>query len=91
MDKFSRKSNKILQDQFSEFDNKSVNSWLLDKGTEKYSTHIKGKPVVSERFIRTLKNKIYKHMTAVSKNVYMEKLNQIVDKCNSTADIISGT
>ena len=37
-----------------------------------HSTHIEGKPVIAERFIRTLKNKIYKHMTAVSKNVYMD-------------------
>ena len=36
------------------------------------STHTEGKPVIAERFIRTLKNKIYKNMTAVSKNVYMD-------------------
>ena len=39
-----------------------------------YPTHNKGKPIVAERFIRTLKNKIYRHMTAVSKNVYFEVL-----------------
>ena len=39
-----------------------------------YSTYNEGKSVVAERFIRTLKNKIYKHMTAVSKNVYIDKL-----------------
>ena len=49
-----------------------------------YSTHNEGKSVVAERFIRTLKNKIYKHMTAVSKNVYFDILNDIVNEYNST-------
>ena len=48
-----------------------------------YSTHNEGKSVVAERFIRTLKNKIYKHMTANSKNVYFNVLNDIVDKYNN--------
>ena len=39
-----------------------------------YSIHNEGKSVVAERFIRTLKNKIYKYMTSVSKNVYIDKL-----------------
>ena len=39
-----------------------------------YSTHKEGKSVVAERFIRTLKNKIYKYMTSTSKNVYVDKL-----------------
>ena len=49
-----------------------------------YSTHNEGKSVVAERFIRTLKNKIYKHMTAISKNVYYNVLNDIVDEYNNT-------
>ena len=49
-----------------------------------YSTHNAGKSVVAERFIRTLKNKIYKHMTAVSKNVYIDKLDDIVNEYNNT-------
>ena len=49
-----------------------------------YSTHNEGKSVVAERFIRILKNKIYKHMAAVSKNVYFDVLNDIVDKYNNT-------
>ena len=49
-----------------------------------YSTHNEGKSVVAERFIRTLKNKTYKHMTAISKNVYFEVLDNIVDKYNNT-------
>ena len=43
-----------------------------------YSTHNEGKSVVAERFIRTLKNKIDKYMTSVSKNVYIDKLDDIV-------------
>ena len=49
-----------------------------------YSTFSEGKPVVAERFIRTLKNKIFKHMTAVSKNVYFDVLDDIVNKYNNT-------
>ena len=47
-----------------------------------HSTHKEGKSVAAERFIRTLKNKIYKHMTAVSKNVYFDVLDGTVKKQN---------
>ena len=49
-----------------------------------YSIHNEGKSVVAERFIRTLKNKIYKHLTTISKNVYFNVLDDIVDKYNNT-------
>ena len=49
-----------------------------------YSTYNEGKSVAAERFIRTLKNKIYKHMIAVSKNVYFDVLNDIVNEHNNT-------
>ena len=49
-----------------------------------YSTHNEGKCVVAERFIRTIKNKIYKYMTSISKNVYIDKLDDIVDEYNNT-------
>ena len=49
-----------------------------------YSTHNEGKFVVAERLIRVLKNKIYKHMTSISKNVYLDKLDDMVNKDNST-------
>ena len=49
-----------------------------------YSTNNKGKSVVAERFIRTLKNKVYKYMTAISENVYIDKLDDIVKKYNNT-------
>ena len=49
-----------------------------------YSTNNEGKSVVAERFIRTLKSKIYKYMTSVSKNVYIDKLDDIVNEYNNT-------
>ena len=48
------------------------------------SIHNEGKSVVAERFIRTLKNKIYKYMTSISKNVYIDKLDDTVDEYNDT-------
>ena len=51
--------------------------------TEVYSTYNEIKSVVAERFIRTLKNKIFKHMTAISKNVYFNVLDVIVNKYNN--------
>ena len=49
-----------------------------------YSTHNEHKPIVAERFIRTIKNKIYKYMTSISKNVYIDKLDDIVHEYNNT-------
>ena len=46
---------------------------------EMYSTDNEGKPVVAERFLRTIKNKIYKDMTSISKNVYIDKLDDTVN------------
>ena len=57
---------------------------VKDNGTSMHSTYNEGKSVVAERFIRTLKNKIYKHMAAISKNVYFDVLDDIVDECNNT-------
>ena len=51
---------------------------------ETYSAHNKRKSVVAERFIRTLKTKIYKYMTSISKNMYIDKLDDIVDEYNNT-------
>ena len=50
---------------------------------EMYSTHNEGKSVIAKRFIRTLKNKIYKYMNSISKNVYIDKLDYIVNKYNN--------
>ena len=49
-----------------------------------YSTLNEGKSVIAERFIRTLKNEIYKYITSISKRVYIDKLDDIVDKYNNT-------
>ena len=49
-----------------------------------YSIHNEGKSVAAERFIRTLKTKIYKYMTLISKNVYIDKLDDIVNEYNNT-------
>ena len=54
------------------------------KMASKCIQHTDGKPVVVERFIWTLKTKIYRNTTAVSKNVYINKLDEIVDKYNNT-------
>ena len=80
----NRKSNKIWVDKGSEFYNASFKIWLRDNDIVMYSTHNEGKSVVAERFIRTLKGKIYKYMTSISKNVYIDKLDDIVDKYNNT-------
>ena len=54
---------------------------------EMYLTHNEGKSIVAERFIETLKNKIYKYMTSASENVYIDKLDDIVNKYNNTCHI----
>ena len=74
----ARKSNKIWVDKGSEFYNNSFKKWLKDNDIEMYSIHNEGKSVVAERFIRTLKTKINKYMTSISKNVYINKLDDIV-------------
>ena len=51
---------------------------------EIYSTYNEGKSAATERFIRTLKNKIFKHMTTISKSVYFDVLDNIVDRYNNT-------
>ena len=66
-----RKPNKIWVDQSSEFYNQSFKDFLKINNIETFSTFNEGKSVVAGRFIRTLKNKIFKHMTAISKNVYV--------------------
>ena len=79
-----RKPNKICVDKGSEFYNNAFKKWLKDNDAEMYSMHNKGKSVVAERFIRTLKTKIYKYMTSISKNVYINKLDDIVNEYNNT-------
>ena len=73
-----------MVDEDSEFYNRYKKSWLEKSDIEIYSTHNEGKSVIAERFIRTLKNKIYRYITSVSKIVYIEKLDNIVNKYNNT-------
>ena len=80
----NRKPNKIWVDKGSEFYNSFVKKWLQDNGIEMYSIHNAGKSVVAEGLIRTLKTKIYKYLTSISKNVYINKLNDIVHEYNNT-------
>ena len=84
LDESNHKPNKIWVDKGSEIYNRSVKSFLQTYDLEMYSTHIELKSVVAERFIRTLKNNIYKYMTPISKNVYIDKLDDIVNKYNNT-------
>ena len=76
--------NKIWAGQGSEYYNTHFKKWLRENNIEMDSTNNEGKSVVAERSIRTLKNKIYKHMTAISKNVYFDVLDDIVDEYNNT-------
>ena len=80
----NKKPNKIWVDQGSEFYNRDFKKGLSSNNIIMYSTYNEGKSVVAERFIRTLKNKLYKHMTATGKNVYYDVLDDVVNKYNNT-------
>ena len=73
-----------MVDQGGEFYNHVFKKWLSSNDIIMYSTFNEGKSVVAERFIRTLKNKLYKHMTATSKNVYYDVLHDVVNEYNNT-------
>ena len=79
-----RKPNKIWVDQGGEFYNNVFKKWLSDNDIIMYSTYNEGKSVVAERFIRTLKNKLYKHMTDTGKNVSYDILDDVVNKYDNT-------
>ena len=83
LDCSKRKPSKIWVDQGSEFYNNSFKKWLKDNGIEMYSTFNEGNPAVAERFVRMSRNNIYKHMTAVSKNVYFDVFDDFVDEYNN--------
>ena len=84
LDKSGRRPKKIWVNKGSQFYNNSFKKWLKDNDTEIYSIHNEGKSVVAERFTRILKTKVYKYMTSVSKNVYIDKLDHIVGEYNNT-------
>ena len=81
---YNRKPNKILVDQAGEFYNNIFKKWLSDNDIIMYSTYNEGKSVVAKRFIRTLKSKLCKDMTAIGKNVYYDVLDDVVNKYNNT-------
>ena len=74
------KPKNIWVDKGNKFYSRSTKSWLQDNDIEMYSTFNEGK---SERFIRTLKNKIYNYMTSILKNMFIKKLDDIVNKYNN--------
>ena len=84
MKQSNRKPNKICVDQGGEFYNHNFKKWLSDNDIIMYSTYNEGKSVVAERFIRTLKNKLYKNMTATDKNEYYDVLDDVVNEYNNT-------
>ena len=61
-----------------------MKSWLEKNATKMYLTHREGRSGVAERFITTLKNKVYKYMTSISKNIYVDKLDDTLHKYNNT-------
>ena len=84
-----RKRSKIWVDKGSEFYGRSLKLFLQNNKIEMYSPNDDGKSVVAERFIRILKNKIniymtHKYMTSISENVYIDKIDDIVNKYNKT-------
>ena len=80
----NRKPNKIWVDQGRAFYNNVFQKWLSDNDIIMYLTYREGKSVVAERFIKTLKNKLYKHTTGTGKNVYYDVLDDVVNKYSNT-------
>ena len=84
LDQSGCKPNKIWVNKGSEFYNRPTKSWLQDHDIEIHSAHTEGKSVATERFIITLINKIFKYMTSTSKNVQVDKLDDIANECKNT-------
>ena len=84
LDKSGRKPNKIWVDKGSEFYYSFFKKLLKHNNIEMYSIHSEEKSVDAERFIRALKTKMYKCMTEISKSVYIDKLDDIVNQYNNT-------
>ena len=77
------KPNKIWVHKGNKIPKRSMKLWLQKNDIEMYSAHKEGKSVVPERSIMTLKNKVYKYMTSISKNVYIDNLDDTVNKYNN--------
>ena len=78
------KPNKLWVDQGREFYNKFMQEWLDNNDMLMYSTHNEGNLVVNEKFIKRLKTKIYKKMTANNSKSYLSYLNILVNQYNNT-------
>ena len=78
LNSLNRKPNALIK--VVNFTIKLLKRFFRINNIEMYSTYIEGKPVVAERFFPALKNKIFKHMAAVSKNVYLDVLDNSVNK-----------
>ena len=72
IDESGSKPDRIWVDRGSKFYNRSMKSWLQDNDIGMYSTHNEVKAVVAEKFIRTLRNKIWKYMTLLLKYLYID-------------------
>ena len=83
LDDSGRKPNKIWVDKGREFYNNSLRKWLTNNDIEMYSIHNEWKSVVAERFMRTLRTKIYKYMISVSEEVYIDKLDDMGEYDNT--------
>ena len=75
----NHKPNKLWVDQATEFYNKLMQEWLDNNDNLMYCIHNEGKSVIAERFIKTLKPKIYKRMTTNDSKSYLPDLNELVD------------
>ena len=78
------KPSEIWVDKGTEFHKKLMKPWLQDKYIKAYSTHNEGKSVVAEQFVRTVKDKIYKYITATSKIMYNDKVSELVNQYSNT-------
>ena len=83
LNKSNCKLDKIPVDKDSKFYNRPMKSRIQDNDTEMYSTHHEEKSVVSERFIRTLTNKIDEYMNSILSNNFVNKFDDIFNKCNN--------
>ena len=88
VNKSNRKPNKLWLDQRREFYNKLMQDWLDNNNTLIYSTHNESKSVIAERFIKALKSKICRKMTANDNKSHLPYLNKLVDHYNNTLIII---
>ena len=83
LDDSKRKPNKTWVEKGSKFYNGSMKLWLQDNNIKIYLTDNEEKSVVAERLIWIIKNKIYKYMTSISKNIYIDKFDDIVNEYNN--------